>query len=285
MNSPRFNLEEELAAWRKRMLAAGIKSPEPVGELENHLREDLQQLLAAGETEAAAFQIAAARVGPSGLVAAEFDKNGLDGPRMLRPALLVWGGMVAALAVSMMTNYGTHRSTGLLMAWHTVILTGGYLAALVAGVAGIVGLFYGRYRAVLVEPEMQLRRTIRLFTRLSAGLVVVGFVLGMIWWRQQQRILPGIEGRAFVNVCVAVWLVFVSILQWRSRLSGRLEIQLGIAGNVVIGLACFAVGMITYGYGVFSYWLLDVLMGVHLFLLGVSARPDSKLVKNRGNYV
>ena len=81
-------------------------------------------------------------------------------------------------------------------------------AALVAGVAGIAGLFYGRYGVTLTEHEAQLRRTIRLFTRLAAGLVVVGFVLGMIWGRQQQHILPGIEGRAFANVCVAAWLGF-----------------------------------------------------------------------------
>ena len=34
-----FNLEEKISEWRKQMLAAGIRSPVPLEELEIHLRE------------------------------------------------------------------------------------------------------------------------------------------------------------------------------------------------------------------------------------------------------
>jgi hypothetical protein len=38
-----FNLEQAIADWRQQMLAAGIKTPVPLEELENHLREENEQ--------------------------------------------------------------------------------------------------------------------------------------------------------------------------------------------------------------------------------------------------
>ena len=38
-----FNLEQSIADWRRQMLAAGIKMPVPLEELESHLREDIAQ--------------------------------------------------------------------------------------------------------------------------------------------------------------------------------------------------------------------------------------------------
>ena len=36
-----FGLEQAIADWRQQMLAAGIKTPVPLEELEIHLREDI----------------------------------------------------------------------------------------------------------------------------------------------------------------------------------------------------------------------------------------------------
>ena len=33
-----FDLEKSITRWREQMLAAGIKTPSPLEELENHLR-------------------------------------------------------------------------------------------------------------------------------------------------------------------------------------------------------------------------------------------------------
>ncbi|MGO8763935.1 MAG: hypothetical protein ACLQSR_02225 [Limisphaerales bacterium] len=38
-----FNIEEAIAEWRRQMLAAGIEAPVPLEELENHLREEIEQ--------------------------------------------------------------------------------------------------------------------------------------------------------------------------------------------------------------------------------------------------
>jgi hypothetical protein len=43
-----FNLDQAIADWRRQMLAAGIKTPVPLEELEIHLREDVEQQMQSG---------------------------------------------------------------------------------------------------------------------------------------------------------------------------------------------------------------------------------------------
>ena len=38
-----FDLEQSIAEWRRQMLAAGIKTPVPLEELETHLREEIER--------------------------------------------------------------------------------------------------------------------------------------------------------------------------------------------------------------------------------------------------
>ena len=48
-----FDLEQAIAEWRKQMLAAGIKAPVPLDELESHLREEVEETGAFGSERAA----------------------------------------------------------------------------------------------------------------------------------------------------------------------------------------------------------------------------------------
>src|ERR1700679_1875933 len=69
-----FNLEKSIAEWRRQMLAAGVKTPVPLEELENHLRDDLERQMRSGVEAEAAFQIAVARLGHAGALKKEFAK-------------------------------------------------------------------------------------------------------------------------------------------------------------------------------------------------------------------
>lgn len=71
-----FNLEQSIAEWRKEMLAAGIQSPMPLEELENHLREEIEQQVKSGLDELSAFHLAVQRVGTPGSLQTEFRKLG-----------------------------------------------------------------------------------------------------------------------------------------------------------------------------------------------------------------
>lgn len=69
-----FNLERAITDWRRQMLAAGIKTPVPLDELENHLREEIEQQMKSGLKEQEAFKSAVQRMGQADTLKAEFAK-------------------------------------------------------------------------------------------------------------------------------------------------------------------------------------------------------------------
>jgi hypothetical protein len=69
-----FDLEEKIVEWRKQMLAAGIKSPVPLEELDSHLREEIEQQKKSGLSEAETFDAAVRKIGQAHVVQSEFRK-------------------------------------------------------------------------------------------------------------------------------------------------------------------------------------------------------------------
>jgi len=69
-----FDLEQSIADWRREMLAAGIKSPVPLEELESHLREEIEQQVKSGLSEQEAFTACVQKIGPAHAVKSEFKK-------------------------------------------------------------------------------------------------------------------------------------------------------------------------------------------------------------------
>jgi hypothetical protein len=82
-----FNLKQSICEWRKQMLAAGIKTPEPLEELEIHLREEIELQIKLGSTGQKAFEIAAGKIGQANPLTQEFKKiNGMDKAQLRRRA-------------------------------------------------------------------------------------------------------------------------------------------------------------------------------------------------------
>lgn len=77
-----FNLEQAIADWRNQMLAAGIKSPVPLEELETHLREEIEQQMKSGLNEQEAFNHVVEKIGQPSLLKTEFKKIGWFVDRM-----------------------------------------------------------------------------------------------------------------------------------------------------------------------------------------------------------
>jgi hypothetical protein len=69
-----FDLEQSIADWRRQMLAAGIKTPVPLEELEIHLREDIAQQMKTGSNQQDAFTSAVQKLGSAHTVQTEFMK-------------------------------------------------------------------------------------------------------------------------------------------------------------------------------------------------------------------
>jgi len=71
-----FNMEQAITAWRRQMLAAGIKAPVPLEELESHLREEIDKQIQSGISEQLAFETAVERIGYPSQLKNEFKKTG-----------------------------------------------------------------------------------------------------------------------------------------------------------------------------------------------------------------
>jgi hypothetical protein len=69
-----FDLEQSIAEWRRQMLAAGIKTPVPLEELEIHLREEIEMQVKSGLSEQKAFEIAVGGFGQASALKREFQK-------------------------------------------------------------------------------------------------------------------------------------------------------------------------------------------------------------------
>jgi hypothetical protein len=67
-----FDLEKSIADWRRQMLAAGIKTPVPLEELEIHLREEIERQKRLGVDVPDAFEISTKKVGQAPELKMEF---------------------------------------------------------------------------------------------------------------------------------------------------------------------------------------------------------------------
>ena len=70
-----FDLEKAIADWRRQMLAAGIKTPVPLEELEIHLREAIERQVKTGLNANQAFAVATRQMGRADLLNKEFKKE------------------------------------------------------------------------------------------------------------------------------------------------------------------------------------------------------------------
>ena len=92
-----FNLEQSIADWRRQMLAAGIKTPVPLEELETHLREDMERQMRSGLSAQQAFGIAARKIGQAPELKREFKKIG--DPMEMQKIIQLAGVIFVALAL------------------------------------------------------------------------------------------------------------------------------------------------------------------------------------------
>src|SRR5262245_45760338 len=87
-----FNLDQAITEWRREMLAAGIKTPVPLEELESHLREDVERQMQQGMCAQEAFAAAVERIGQAPALKSEFEKVG--GTKEAKPRKQLWIGFV-----------------------------------------------------------------------------------------------------------------------------------------------------------------------------------------------
>ncbi len=97
-----FDLEQAIAEWRKKMLAAGIQTPVPLEELETHLREDIEWQMKSGLSGQTAFEISAGQIGQPKMLKNEFKKSeGIFMKTILKCVIVLLLGIAAQLPGSL----------------------------------------------------------------------------------------------------------------------------------------------------------------------------------------
>jgi len=96
-----FNLEQSIANWRTHMLVAGIKTPVPLDELENHLREDVGQQIQLGISPQQAFENSVRQIGCADELKTEFNKT--RDTKCIRPRKMLRMGVIG-LSVTLILN-------------------------------------------------------------------------------------------------------------------------------------------------------------------------------------
>jgi hypothetical protein len=71
-----FELEKAFSNWREQILAAGIKSPVPLEELESHLRDEIERQMNLGASSQSAYEMAVKTIGHGDELKKEFKKAG-----------------------------------------------------------------------------------------------------------------------------------------------------------------------------------------------------------------
>ena len=137
--SAMFDLEQSIADWRKQMLAAGIKTPVPLDELEIHLREEIEQQIKSGLNAQQAFAAAVQQIGQANRLKREFKKVERTLMKKIMIILLGIFGILFGPGI-ILPALAKHRALGVWnsdiimpIVWGTLILLAG-LAATAYGV-------------------------------------------------------------------------------------------------------------------------------------------------------
>jgi ABC-type transport system involved in cytochrome c biogenesis permease subunit len=276
-----FNLEQAIAEWRRQMLAAGIKSPVPLEELESHLRQDFAALVLAGKPEPEAFQLAAARLGSPASMRIEFDKIKGGQIRSVKIGWLLWLAAVIVTAALLARGLIAGRMNPLMFA-HVLAMTAGYGAAFLTGIFGICSVCWRLFDRLSQVRQQSLGRTVYLFSHLALGLVIVGMMVGLPVSQQLFGRFWRWDPKEIGALCAAVWLIVLVAMQRFGRLSDRGLMLMCIGGNVVVSLAWFGAGIIDYnlrmhGGVTANYWPLAVFLGIQLCFLMAGLAPSHKV--------
>jgi hypothetical protein len=274
-----FNLEQSISEWRRQMLAAGLKTPTPLNELESHLREDMRALLATTEPEALAFQLAVSRLGTPGPLQTEFNKLKNPACWPVRMGYWLYAGAMMLIALSIAISKYLSIGPGkmgflphpLLLYAHVVCFTAGYCAAFIAGFLGICYVCYRFFHALSPAREQSLDRAAHLFGYVAAGMTLIGVGLGMIWTKQQYGVYFAGDLREFAAFSGFVWLVAALVMQRISRVTGRARMLMCVVGNIIVSVAWFSPFMLVHGMA--GYWPLAIFLGVNLIFLAIGLGP------------
>jgi hypothetical protein len=212
-----FDLERAISNWRGQMLAAGIKSPWPLEELETHLREEIARQVRFGAGNSVAFFSAVAQVGDGASLAGEFMKNEIR--------TWPWRVAVAAWSLFVVSFFLPSYGTGLGWACACISATAFSWSDLWSGNSGSIHLASLTLANLLMlaSPWMICRGMNR--PRLAKWFRYLSLAAMLLVWSFVGRLLLGGD-RGDLKIGCFVWATSFALLSFsvfgaRSRVAGK----------------------------------------------------------------
>ncbi len=187
------------------MVAAGIKTPVPLEELENHLREEIERQTKSGSSEAEAFRSAVQKIGSAHTVQNEFEKvEATEEERQWKEGQ-IWSGAILGLLQLVVIGavlFNSEMTFGQRMSGLAAIATSFLLVAVVGRLScrifpvirprrirmavafilgGVPAIIWSGIFAGLVLPDYEYPFGQWLATILWTSCPPLGAFLGLIW--------------------------------------------------------------------------------------------------------
>jgi hypothetical protein len=234
-----FDLEQELARWRRSLAARLPHNREALDELESHLRDAVQQQMAAGAEPAAAWTAALTRLGSRDAIAAEYGKLPSRTVWRWLPARVVLGiyaAFVACLGWFVAVRLAGGKNDALL-AIHVFAITAGYTTLFAVGAVVAWSILARAFRGWSSIETGLLRSTMRSATIAGLAFTVAGTLLGSIWAHDHLGRFWGWDSKEVAALVLLACMGGILALLARGR-DERVDLLLGLAGIAMV-VACW----------------------------------------------
>lgn len=263
------SLEQMISDWgasMRRKLDA-----DAVEELEQHLREAVEEGMKSGKAVDAAFEAAVKQLGASEGIEKEFKKVAFADWWAVKVSLLA-AACVVTLAAYLLVRF-SDRQFGWLLGPHVAAVTIGFVATYLAGA---LGMAYVVERCFADFGGGRVRGAARVLTMYSgAGAVLTGIaiVLGMVWAKLAWGRFWAWDPKESAALGVLVWQLLFYFGGRSHLLAPRAVMLLAIFGNIVVSVGWFAPNK--------SYSILVALVALHIPFLALGIAPGGWFNRQR----
>ena len=265
-----FNLNHQIARWKRDFAEKRSCSHDELEELESHLRDDMASLVATGIPEQDAFCKSVSRLGDPAAVCTEFAKNELPCDSLAIRAGSVMVILLGLAAVAVGLAVWIERGDGLLAAHQGSII----FAYVVPFLLAFLGTYAIARGALVKSGDTQFRERFAAHCKFLLAAVALGCALGAIlggvWadqeWGRFWSWDPKETGALSVVICAVVLFVLVAVLKLTCIHLGQASLMM----SLVTLVAWFGPAVYMESVGPSVLAVLVVCLVVQLAILSIS---------------
>jgi hypothetical protein len=275
-----------IAEWRKKLI--GKIPPERSEEIEEHLRELIDERTRKGMSEKSAFDAALKMLGSTEAISAEFEK--LEPPLWWPARIAIAVAAVAALLLPalLLIRFQNRPAefpwANYVLGIHVYAVTLGYSATFLLGALGICYVCQRSFGDLSPGRVRSLSKLCFEFSVIAAVLTGIGIVLGMIWTAGAWGRIWNWDAKETGGLATFIGLLTIAICSRRKTVSTHTLMLMTLLQNIIVATAWFAPNL-TGAHGdrtaTYSMLALTTVTSIVFVLLGFAPAGWLKLRKAR----